>query len=215
MSDHERYADWDAAYVLGSLGRTERAEFETHLAECPRCQAAIGELAPLPGLLSRLEPDEAMALLDEGEPTPAPVRPLPRRRPPVRTAAAVLAAAAVVLLAVLIPTLTRTSSPSVAASISLHQTVSSPLSASVQLTRTSWGTRVDMTCTYAAGYAGTSAAYRLYVLDRNGHAWLVSSWHAGPGDVARTIGSSDLSPADIASVQVRSASGTVLLTGQA
>ncbi len=36
---HAHYADWDAAYVLGSLSPAERREFETHLEGCERCRA--------------------------------------------------------------------------------------------------------------------------------------------------------------------------------
>lgn len=218
MSDreHARYADWDAAYVLGSLSRSDRADYEAHLAHCGKCRTAIGELAPLPGLLARVDPEEAIALLDEPVSRVVSPLPAPRRRPHrLMMALGGLAAAALVLGAVLVPSLNSHAPTTATASIALHQTMPSPLSASVQLTRTAWGTRIDMTCAYAAGYDGSVAAYRLYVLDRSGHSWLVSSWHAGPGDVARTTGSTDLSPADIASVQVRSASGAVLLTGQA
>jgi hypothetical protein len=163
-----------------------------------------------------------MALLEDGAPASLQrstgarytasggTRPTKRR---LAMAGAGLAAAALVATAVLVPTLETTTSP--VAAIGLHQTVASPLSASVRLTPTSWGTRIDMTCTYASGYQRAKAPYRLYVIDHAGHAWLVSSWRAGPGDVARTTGSSDLNRAQIASVQVRSSSGTVLLTGQA
>jgi hypothetical protein len=214
MSEHTRYADWDAAYVLGSLTRAERAEYEGHLAECKTCRTAIRELAAMPGLLGHLDAEEALALLEEDA---APVRHLEsapsRRRFPSRLIAVAVAAAAVVMTAVLIPTLSGPPSP--VASIALHQAVPSPLSAEVTLTRTSWGTKVDMTCTYAASYSGTDSAYRLYVVDRHGVARLVSSWRAGPGDIAKTTGSSELDPSDIASVQVRDPNGTVLLTGQA
>ena len=217
VTNHARYADWDAAYVLGSLTRSERVEYEAHLEQCARCQVAMGEFAPLPGLLARVDESEALAFLEESPQSPPhPVVSLPRRKRPTRLAiaSAALVAAALVLVALLVPTLGGPSSPT-AASIALKQTVASPLTASVALTRTTWGTRIEMTCTYAAGYDGSDASYRLYVLDRSGHSWLVSSWHAGPGDVAHTTGSIDLSPADIASVQVRSASGSVLLAGQA
>ena len=30
----DKFADWDAAYVLGALSPAERREFETHLASC-------------------------------------------------------------------------------------------------------------------------------------------------------------------------------------
>ncbi|GAC1381746.1 MAG: zf-HC2 domain-containing protein [Marmoricola sp.] len=213
--DHTRYADWDAAYVLGSLSRTERAEYEEHLSSCEICRSAVGELAPIPGLLSRIDPAEALALLDDTA-APAPVIAMsPRRRSwPGRLVAGALAAAAVVAVAVLVPTIGGSPTPAPAATVVLRQTVPSPLSADVSLTRTTWGTRIAMTCTYATTYGGASSTYQLYVLDRSHHAYLVSSWHAGPGDVARTTGSSQLDPAEIAGVQVRDASGSVLLSAQ-
>ncbi|HWU32809.1 MAG TPA: zf-HC2 domain-containing protein, partial [Marmoricola sp.] len=41
LTDHRQYSDWDAAYVLGSLSREERLEFEHHLEGCELCQMAI------------------------------------------------------------------------------------------------------------------------------------------------------------------------------
>ena len=215
--EHLRYADWDAAYVLGSLTRSERGEYEAHLADCKICRTAIRELAPLPGLLGQLDEAEALSPLEEAPPVHRVEQaPRPRRwKLPARFLAGAMAAAALIIGAVLVPTATGPRSPSASASITLRQAVPTSLSAHVTLTRTSWGTRIDMTCTYAGDYGGPSGAYGLYVLDRQGRAWLVSSWRAGPGDVAKTTGSSQLDPADISSVQVRSAAGSVLLTGQA
>jgi hypothetical protein len=215
MSDleHMRYADWDAAYVLGSLSRTEREEYEAHVADCKICRTAIGELAPLPGLLGHLDDAEGLAMLEEAPPV-ATVIGLSKRRFPTRWIAGGLAAAALILAAVLVPTVGSNAPPQTAA-IALHQVVPSALSAHVALTRTTWGTRIDMTCAYAATYGGVDSAYRLYVVDRNGRASLVSSWRAGPGDVAKTSGSSELDPSDISAVQIRDAGGKVLLTGQA
>lgn len=61
----DRYRDWDASYVLGMLSPEERREFERHLAGCPACTAAVGELAGLPGILGGLSADEASALLED------------------------------------------------------------------------------------------------------------------------------------------------------
>jgi hypothetical protein len=58
----DKFAQWDAAYVLGALSPAERREFEEHLASCPSCQAAVSELAALPGLLAQLSPDDAAML---------------------------------------------------------------------------------------------------------------------------------------------------------
>jgi hypothetical protein len=65
--DHERFADWDSAYVLGALSPAERREYEGHLESCERCRRAVEELAPMPGLLARLTPERAEALLGDGD----------------------------------------------------------------------------------------------------------------------------------------------------
>jgi hypothetical protein len=61
----DRYAEWDAAYVLGALSPSDRRAYERHLAECAACRAAVAELAGMPGLLSTLSPAHAEALVAE------------------------------------------------------------------------------------------------------------------------------------------------------
>ena len=58
----DKFAQWDAAYVLGALSPGERREFEEHLASCPACRAAVSELAALPGLLAQISPADAAML---------------------------------------------------------------------------------------------------------------------------------------------------------
>jgi hypothetical protein len=58
----DKFAHWDAAYVLGALSPAERREFEEHLASCPSCQAAVSELAAIPGLLAQVSPADAAML---------------------------------------------------------------------------------------------------------------------------------------------------------
>ena len=48
--------------MLGALSPAERREFEEHLAGCTTCQAAVSELAGLPGLLGQVAPDDAALL---------------------------------------------------------------------------------------------------------------------------------------------------------
>lgn len=50
----DRFATWDAPYVLGALIPAERREYEAHLDECQDCRAAVAEIAGLPGLLARV-----------------------------------------------------------------------------------------------------------------------------------------------------------------
>jgi len=51
MSDHERWADAAAAYVLGAMPEAEVGAFEAHLAGCPACQAEVDDLRPAAELL--------------------------------------------------------------------------------------------------------------------------------------------------------------------
>ncbi|MFI9487227.1 anti-sigma factor family protein [Promicromonospora sp. NPDC052451] len=78
----DRYAEWDAAYVLGALSPSDRRAYERHLAECDACRAAVADLAGMPGLLSTLTAAHAEALaadLPDGERTDGggPARPGP------------------------------------------------------------------------------------------------------------------------------------------
>lgn len=71
----DRFAEWDAAYVLGALSPSDRRAYERHLAECAACRAAVAELAGMPGLLGTLSAAHAEALtadLPDGE---GPARP--------------------------------------------------------------------------------------------------------------------------------------------
>jgi hypothetical protein len=74
----DKFAQWDAAYVLGALSPADRREFEEHLASCPQCQTAVSELAAIPGLLAQVSPADAAMLsmavdneIGHGEPAAA------------------------------------------------------------------------------------------------------------------------------------------------
>ncbi|HWU20284.1 MAG TPA: hypothetical protein VN088_02080, partial [Nocardioides sp.] len=94
--------------------------------------------------------------------------------------------------------------------VTLSAVTANPLHAAVSLTPEAWGTEVAMTCTYGGEYGGRQA-YALYVVDAAGHRQLVSRWEAGPGDTARTTGATDLTPGEIARVELRAGDGRLLL----
>ncbi|WP_212754237.1 zf-HC2 domain-containing protein [Nakamurella aerolata] len=62
---HARFADWDGAYVLGALSAEDRRAFEMHMGACAACRRAVAELAGLPGLLARVDPQVALGLDDD------------------------------------------------------------------------------------------------------------------------------------------------------
>jgi hypothetical protein len=68
--DGHKYAQWDAAYVLGSLSEKDWREFEAHLEECRACRDAVTELSGIPALLSLLDRDDVTE-----EDDPVAVRP--------------------------------------------------------------------------------------------------------------------------------------------
>ena len=50
--DGDKYAQWDAASVLGSLSETDRREFDAHLEGCWACRDAVAEISDMPGVLA-------------------------------------------------------------------------------------------------------------------------------------------------------------------
>lgn len=91
-SDHTRWSDDLAAYVLGALDPREAADLERHLEGCDRCQEELRWLEPavhsLPETVERQEPPRQLreALMAEvredarREAQPAAAKPSPRRR---------------------------------------------------------------------------------------------------------------------------------------
>jgi anti-sigma-K factor RskA len=91
-SDHTRWSDDLAAYVLGALDSREASELERHLEGCESCQQELRWLEPavhsLPETVERQEPPRQLreALMAEvredarREAQPAPAKPSPRRR---------------------------------------------------------------------------------------------------------------------------------------
>jgi len=64
MTEHERWADSAAAYLLGALEEREAAAFEAHLADCPLCREEVDALAPaahaLPTSVDPMAPPPAL-----------------------------------------------------------------------------------------------------------------------------------------------------------
>ncbi|WNM26384.1 zf-HC2 domain-containing protein [Demequina capsici] len=219
-ADHDRLATWDASYVLGALSATERHEYEQHLQGCERCQAAVAELAALPGLLSRtrglLDPDAAPA--DAPPPADLAARVIRldahrRRRARVRAALAITGAAATVALGFgVVGALDHAPAPE--ATAALAPVGDSSLTASVALDAAAWGTRLTMTCTYPDGsQAYGPQTYALVVTDDAGEATTVSTWTAVPGRTIELQAGTAVPLDDIAAISVQDASGAAVLEG--
>ncbi|ROP63624.1 putative zinc finger protein [Curtobacterium sp. PhB130] len=231
MTD-DRYRDWDAAYVLGSLPNDERLEYERHLETCAACRAAVAELAGVPGLLGRLPAEDAVAIADpDGRPDPAPERTLAsvahrvqgrrRRRRALVAVTAGLAVVAAVLGGVAVggarvepaaPTasaLAGGASPAPAGGASERYAMTSGsatgLRVDLDVTGKAWGTRFDWGCTYGGRDWGSDSAvmYDLVVVRKDGTDETVASWTASGREAAGLAAATDVPLHSIASVEVR------------
>jgi hypothetical protein len=205
----------DAAYLLGSLSPAERREFEAHLDGCEECSAAVRDLAGLPGLLGRVDPEvfEATPL----EPVPDTL--LPRLQAAVRrhrhrrtwlTAGVAAAAAAVVSIGGMTlldhdDTAPAATSPSVVAptGVPMKQVGADPMTATVALTSVAWGTKLDLACTYPQVRGDYEAgAYALVVHTTDGRSQRVATWQGLPGKTMHLTAATASRSADIRSVTV-------------
>jgi hypothetical protein len=227
--DHAQFADWDAAYVLGSLSSTERRQFEAHLQDCTVCRDAIVDMAPTIGLLSRIPPDRAESLLDppadEGPDAAGRsnlialgVRQARRRRTGWWVGG--LAAAAAIIVAVVIgANLMIASSLRNVQVVALEPVIDLPLTATVELTDVAWGTRIEMVCKYTDHADGDEPAegrpYSLVIEAKDGTTSEVSSWLAFPGATARLGAGTALDTDQIAAIEIRSLkTGKVLMRSE-
>ena len=217
--DHERFAQWDAAFVLGALSPADRHDYQRHLEQCSTCRKAVAELVPLPGLLAGISPP----------PSPEPAPPAPtdmldgmfqkdlehrrRRRALLGRIAATVATLALVL-GIPATLLTQTPQDTVAVELAPVTDVYTTMSVDVELKPAAWGTRLAIACEYppTSAYADPSAWYGLLVTDTTGVTTQVSTWQAVSDDVVTLDASTAVDLDDIESLTVVTASGKEILT---
>ena len=217
--DGDPFRHYDAAYVLGALTASDRREFESHLQGCAACTAAVGELAGLPGLLTSVPAEVAESLSDAAEDPPSSllpglVRRTHRRRRMVLLATAGIAAAVIAAFVVVLTVTTHHAGPAQASGMPITLQAKAgdvPLSADADLVSVGWGTRIDLKCSYENEPGYTPSVYVMTITDAAGQTEPVASWMALPGKTASLTGSTAIRVADIASLDVRSQAGDVLL----
>jgi len=224
------FAQDDAAYVLGALSSVERLEFERHLGTCADCRRAVRELAGMPGLLSRVDP-EVLTTTPVEDPLPASVLPRltqaarrSRRRRVVAAAGAAAAAAAVAASLVVSqldlgdpadptepgPTLTV---------VHMDPVGDVPVEADLAMENVTWGTRLELTCTYDTESVDfrlpSRVDYVIVVRRADGHDEQVGSWRSLDGRTMHLTAATAAPAAKISSVEVRTKDGRVVLTSTA
>lgn len=216
------YARNDGVYVLGALPPEERHHYEEHVRDCATCAAAVRELAGLPGLLARLPAEQVIGQRDEQLAPPLPQTLLPRlmrqigkerRRGRLRVGLAAAGVAAVVGVGgtVAVQHMTAPAQVRPARTVALQAVGSTKMSGEVELISWGWGTTVRMICHEVP--RPDSSVYTLYVTDRSGMQYLVSSWHSVPNQEATIPGAVALSADDVVSVQVKDDEQVVVLQG--
>jgi hypothetical protein len=221
------FLDYDAAYVIGALDPQDRRAFEKHLAGCARCTAAVTELAGMPGLLAQV-PTEQM-LVPKTAPDAPPETLLPRlaatirrqrlRRWAVSGLVGAVAAACLVTGIVLTARDVTSGEPRPPQGIALAMTavVSSPLTATVRMDQVSWGTRLNLECTYGEAESPRATrwgaqTYRLVLVPKDGSATQqVAQWKALPGRTVTLPGSTDLTMAQIKDIRLLDGGGATLM----
>ncbi|WP_336645994.1 zf-HC2 domain-containing protein [Microbacterium sp. USHLN186] len=210
--DHERFLTWDAAYTLGALSAAERSEYEEHLTRCARCRDAVAELSSTVSLLSLLDAGDVERISDAGDVAPVRVlaaareRRLRHRRIGAWAVGAV--AAVVVALGISVAALT----PRPAEAMLMDPVAGAPVTASVTMTSVPWGTKLELTCEYD-GYraAGVGGEYALAIVADDGTTSTLSTWSVEPGATARLSAGTALAVSDIRAVEIRDASGSVVV----
>jgi hypothetical protein len=222
------HAEQDGAYVLGALSPAERLDFERHLATCEECARSVRELAGLPGLLSRVD----VAVLEEPSDAAAPpvpdalltnlVREVSRGQRRRRFVTSGLAAAAILAIAALGFSALRSQDdarpPAVAASapaLAMTPVGDVPVHARLALESVTWGTKLQLACTYAPDASWTTSphapTYTLYVRTRDGKSEEVGTWRSVEGRTMQLTAATAARRQDIASVEVRTADGRPIL----
>jgi len=226
-TEHERLAEWDAAYVLGALDAEDRRTYERHLAVCDRCRDAVADLAGMPALLALVPGDEAPGV---AEPESADVVDLSAvatrlHRGQVRrrwTAAAVAAGLLVVgggagwAVSSAVAPDGGTSVSATAATVDLTPVAGSGVTARLALDPVGWGTRLSWSCRYPsdAGAPGRTAGaygpygsgattYALVLVDRAGRTTTVGTWAATGTGASGLHASTSVAARDVASVEIR------------
>lgn len=231
--NRDPFSDWDAAYVLGALSMDDRALFERHILDCVNCAAAVAELAGIPGILTKLDTQSAVALMN----TPAAehvydsgyesgllqklarLATVQQRRVRALRTVGMVAASAILLVGGVVvgtglrPTANLVSDPLSSTAVGIPVVMSgvgaNGMEADLRVTSKAWGTRVDWSCNYGSELKSADGplSYDLVITDAAGVETTVATWIATGSGAKGLAAASKIPTAKIRSVDIR-ASGS-------
>lgn len=217
------FRSWDAAYVLGSLGMDDRREYERHLLSCPACTKAVGEIAGIPGILMKISPETALALLNESSDNEENfelheknvVQSLAKaavaRKHRIRqrfVAVSSVAAALLMVIGIGIGTHISPDSPGVVGTrITMTQLVPNSMTVNLHVVEKKWGTQINWDCTYAQLQPDSQSAepYDLVVTNKAGVSTVVATWRAVGMAAQGLMASTNIPLTQIRSIDIRDA----------
>lgn len=223
----DKYREWDAAYVLGSLSADDRREFERHLPSCAGCTSAVAELAGMPGFLMKIDANTAGALVQTSELENVfalplePIRSLARaaikRRGRLRRqmAAGMAVAAGVIMVIGLFIGSNMQSSDNhpanqvaniaIGTKITMVPLETNAIVVDMQVSKKRWGTQFSWNCAYGGDSlsAKASQSYDLVITDASGVVTTVASWNQAGTSAKGLVASTGIPLAKIKMVEVR------------
>lgn len=223
------FSDWDAAYVLGALSMDDRALFERHLVGCVSCAAAVAELAGIPGILTKLDTQSAVALMSSPEAGHlydsgyefgllqklARVGTVQQRRVRAMRTVGMVAASAVLLVGgVAVGTALRPASNlvtnpltniAVGTPVVMSGVGANVMKADLWVTSKPWGTRIDWSSEYGSTWKSGDGpqSYDLIVTDTAGVETTVATWIAAGAGAKGLAAASKIPTANIRSIDIR------------
>ena len=208
------------ALVLGALDPHDRETVEGHVRTCPTCSAILSELAPIPGLLNRVDTgdldraapppellDRALAQVRAEEAAGDPPVALRRRRWGAVAIGGAVAAGLVVVLAVVWTTVLGGSAAPVGP-VAVSTGLGATVSASVTMNPTETGTELALSLTGVE----SGEHCQLVAVGKDGTREVAATWVATYEGEAHVTGTTGLPMGDIASLEVTTPDGATLAT---
>ncbi len=207
--------------ILGAIDPIERDQIETHVRTCVTCAAELAELAPLPGLLKRVDPSFlestpapaailARALEQVREQEPVDLASMRRRRRPRATWLLATAAAVAVVIAGLAGAKSAHVFPFAAPASVVASAVNTAtgVAATVTLHPSETGTQVLLTLSGVA----PGAHCQLVAVGIDGQREVAATWVASYDGEAHVAGTTGLPTDQIASFDITTPAGSALVS---
>jgi hypothetical protein len=209
----DKYREWDAAYVLGSLSTDERREYERHLSGCSACTSAVAELAGMPGFLMKIDANAAGALVETTSRENVFALPLEPIQSLARAAMAVAASFVLVVgLAVGLnihssntPNQGQVSIALVGTKINMVAVEANAMTVDMRVFKKKWGTQFSWNCAYGNDAVSSVApqSYDLVVTQTSGVKTTVATWSQAGTSAKGLVASTRFPLAQIKSVEVQ------------